>query len=76
VSGVEFAGLGAVFAITILVGLYAGQWLDRQLGTDPVMTVSGLFVAAAAGFYSMYRRLVTKQRGGSGGGGGRRSNDS
>lgn len=62
VSGAEFAGLGAAFAVTILVGLFGGQWLDRRLGTAPILTIAGLFVAAAAAFYSMYRQLVLKQR--------------
>lgn len=67
VSGAEFAGLGAAFAVTILAGLFGGQWLDRRLGTAPIITIGGLFVAAAAGFYSMYRRLVLRQRGKGGG---------
>jgi ATP synthase protein I len=62
VSGAEFAGMGAAFAVTILAGLFAGQWLDRRLGTTPILTIGLLFVAAAAGFYSMYRRLVLRQR--------------
>lgn len=63
VSGAEFAGMGAAFAITILLGLFAGQWLDRKLGTTPIITIGGLFIAAAAAFYGMYRKLVLRQRG-------------
>lgn len=63
VSGAEFAGMGAAFAVTILAGLFGGQWLDRQLGTAPIITIGGLFIAAAAGFYSMYRKLVLSRRG-------------
>ena len=63
VSGAEFAGMGAAFAITILIGLFAGQWLDRKLGTTPIITIGGLFIAAAAAFYGMYRKLVLRQRG-------------
>lgn len=64
--------MGAAFTVTILAGLFGGQFLDRQLGTTPVITIGGLFIAAAAAFYGMYRKLVLRQRrmGGGGGGGG------
>lgn len=55
--------MGAVFAVTILVGVFAGQWLDRTLGTAPILTIGLMFVAAAAAFYSMYRKLVLRKRG-------------
>ena len=55
--------MGAAFAVTILIGLFAGQWLDRALGTTPIITIGGLFIAAAAAFYGMYRKLVLRQRG-------------
>ena len=35
VSGMEFAGIGIQFAITILVFAFAGVWLDNRLGTSP-----------------------------------------
>jgi ATP synthase protein I len=56
-----YAGHGLQFAVSILVFLYAGQWLDRKLGTDPWLMLLLMFVGAGASFYSMYRKLMAAQ---------------
>ena len=53
---------GAEFTVTILVGLFVGQWVDRRLGTGPWLLILGTFVGAAAGFFRLYRALSTGQR--------------
>ncbi len=58
----RYAGLGIQFAASILVFLYAGQWLDRRLGTDPLFLYVGVFTGAGAAFYSMYRNLMADQK--------------
>jgi F0F1-type ATP synthase assembly protein I len=60
-SGGEYAGLGLQFAASILVFLYAGQWLDKRLGTAPWLMILGVFTGAGASFYSMYRKLMAIQ---------------
>jgi F0F1-type ATP synthase assembly protein I len=60
-SASEFAGFGLQFAISILAFLYAGQWLDRRLGTAPWLLIIGLFAGAGLSFYSMYRKLMAAQ---------------
>ena len=57
----EFAGLGLQFVIAILGGLYAGQWLDRKLGTAPWLLIIGVFTGAGLSFYSMYTKLMQAQ---------------
>jgi F0F1-type ATP synthase assembly protein I len=57
-SGAAYAGLGVQFAAAILVFLFAGQWLDRRLGTSPWLMLLGVLLGAGGGIYSMYRRLV------------------
>jgi F0F1-type ATP synthase assembly protein I len=57
----EFAGLGLQFVIAMLGGLYAGQWLDRKLGTAPWFLLIGVFTGAGLSFYSMYRKLMAAQ---------------
>ena len=57
----QFAGVGLQFALSILVFLYAGQWLDRKLGTAPWLLLVGVFVGGAGSFYSMYRKLMAAQ---------------
>lgn len=58
-STAHYAGAGLQFAVALLVFLFIGQWLDRRLGTDPWLMMLGVFLGAAAGFYAMYRKLMT-----------------
>jgi F0F1-type ATP synthase assembly protein I len=55
------AGAGLQFAVSILVFVYAGQWLDRKFGTDPLWLLVGLFVGAGGSFASFVRRLNAAQ---------------
>jgi len=61
VSPSEFAGVGLQFALTIVVFMFAGIWLDRTLHTSPWFVLVCVFVGAAAGFYSIYRKLMSAQ---------------
>jgi len=45
----------------MLGGLYAGQWLDKKLGTAPWLLMIGVFLGAGLSFYSMYRKLMAAQ---------------
>ncbi|MEP6690026.1 MAG: AtpZ/AtpI family protein [Gemmatimonadaceae bacterium] len=55
-SASELAVLGVQFLAAILLCLFAGKWLDTQLGTSPWLLIAGTFVGAGAGFYAMYRK--------------------
>jgi ATP synthase protein I len=57
-AAAKFAGVGLQFALTLLVGLGLGTWLDRKFGTAPVFLYLGVFLGAGAAFYSMYRQLM------------------
>ena len=65
-SPAEFAGIGIQFAASIVLCLFAGQWLDRRLGSAPLFTLAGVFLGAGASFYSMYRKLTKKRPNGVG----------
>ncbi len=58
----KYAGLGLQFALSILLFLYLGQWLDRRLGTEPLLLIVGVFTGAGGAFYSMYRTLTAESR--------------
>ena len=60
--GADFAGVGIQFAFAIIVFLFAGQWLDKRLGTNGLFTIAGVFVGGGAAFYNMYRKITAAQR--------------
>jgi F0F1-type ATP synthase assembly protein I len=57
----DYAGVGLQFALTIVVFMFAGMWLDRTLGTSPWLLILCVFGGAAAGFFSIYRKLMAAQ---------------
>ena len=61
VSVARYSGLGLQWALSVLLFLYAGRWLDRRIGTDPYLTVLGAFIGGAAGFYALYAGLTKGQ---------------
>jgi F0F1-type ATP synthase assembly protein I len=56
------AGMGLQFALSILLFLFAGQWIDGKLGTAPLFLILFVFIGAGASFYSIYRKLMEQQR--------------
>jgi F0F1-type ATP synthase assembly protein I len=38
---------------SILIGIFAGRWLDHKWGTEPIFLILGLLIGLAAGTYSM-----------------------
>jgi F0F1-type ATP synthase assembly protein I len=63
-SASEFAGIGLQFALSIVLFVFAGEWVDSRLGTAPWFLIVGAFVGAGGGFYSMYRKLIASQNSG------------
>jgi F0F1-type ATP synthase assembly protein I len=61
-GGLVAAGAGLQFAVSLLVFVFLGQWLDRRLGTAPVFLLGCVFVGAGGSFYAMYRTMTAAQR--------------
>ncbi|HET7553973.1 MAG TPA: AtpZ/AtpI family protein [Gemmatimonadaceae bacterium] len=61
-SAASLAGVGIQLLVSILLFLYLGQWLDKKLGTDPLLLIAGVFVGAAVGMYNMYHMMTAAQR--------------
>ena len=61
-SAADFAGVGLQFAVAIIAFLFAGQWLDKRIGTGSLFTIIGVFVGAGAAFYNMYRKIAAAQK--------------
>ena len=54
----QFARVGAVgieLALSTVIGMLGGQWLDSKLSTAPWLTILGLILGVVAGFRSLIR---------------------
>jgi len=58
----HFMGYGLTWALSTLLFLMAGWWLDGKVGTAPLFLILGAFVGGGAGFYSLYRHIVLDAR--------------
>lgn len=57
-SAAAFAGVGIQLGLTLTLFALLGRWLDARLHTSPWLLLVCVFVGAAAGFYSIYRRVI------------------
>jgi len=58
----QYTGYGLTWALSTLLFLLGGWWLDGKVGTTPLFTILGAFVGAGAGFYSLYSHLAGEPR--------------
>jgi hypothetical protein len=58
----QFMGFGLTWALSVLLFLGVGAWLDSRLGTQPILLILGAFVGAGAGFYYLYFHIVIEPR--------------
>ena len=56
-----YGAVGFQLAISVVAGLFAGQWADSKLGTGPWLTLVGLVIGSIAGFYNLIRIMNWKQ---------------
>lgn len=54
----QHAGWGLTIVVAMGLFLFLGYQIDRRIGTLPLLTILGALLGAAAGFYSMYRKLM------------------
>jgi len=57
------AAAGAEMVFWFLLGFFLGRWLDGVLHTTPWLTVAGILLGSAGGFWAMYRMLVDRSKG-------------
>jgi F0F1-type ATP synthase assembly protein I len=56
-----FLGLGTSLALTILVPLAGGYWLDGRLGTAPLFLLAGAVLGMVAAAYHFLKLLSVKK---------------
>ena len=58
----RYGSVGLELALSVLVGLFGGQWLDRHFGTHGILTLVGLAYGLAAGARAVWRALKSANR--------------
>ncbi len=56
-----YLGLGLQLAVSILVFLFLGRWVDGKLDTYPLFLIIGAFIGAAGGMYSFIRAVLKNE---------------
>lgn len=57
-----YGTVGLEFGLSVLFGLFGGQWLDRKFHTDPWLTLVGMGFGIAAGVRALIRATRAAQR--------------
>ncbi|MEA2025610.1 MAG: AtpZ/AtpI family protein [Chloroflexota bacterium] len=52
-----FSEIGLVLFVTTFGGLLLGHWLDQQLGTNPLLVITGFLLGIALGAVANWRLL-------------------
>ena len=60
--GYKYLAMGLRFAGGIVVFMFAGLFLDKKLGTTPLLLLVGTFAGAGLGFLSIYRELMADEK--------------
>ena len=58
----ELASIGMAMVLATVIGLVAGYYADRWLGTSPWFTLIGLAMGIAAGFVALFRSVKAAER--------------
>jgi F0F1-type ATP synthase assembly protein I len=53
----KYFNLGAMIVSPSIVGLFLGAWMDSQMRTFPMFTVSLILLGIVAGFWSLYKSI-------------------
>jgi ATP synthase protein I len=58
----ELSSIGITMVLATVIGLAAGYFADRWLGTKPWLTLIGLGLGIAAGFVNLFRSAKAAER--------------
>lgn len=56
-------GVGWYVALSILLGVAVGLWLDRRLGTSPFLALLGTLLGTLMAFFGLYKMLLPGLKG-------------
>jgi F0F1-type ATP synthase assembly protein I len=57
VAALRLTGIGFYIAACILLGVFAGLWLDNKLNSKPWFMIGGLLAGLGVAIYGVYRMI-------------------
>jgi len=51
-------GVGFYVGGSIMLGVFAGLWLDSKLNTAPILVIVGLLLGLVVAFYGVWKMLL------------------
>ena len=58
VAALRLIGVGFFIGGSIVLGVFAGLWLDSKLNTGPILVIVGLILGVVIAFYGVYQMLL------------------
>ena len=58
VAALRLVGVGFFIGGSIIGGVLAGLWLDRQFNTEPILVIAGLLLGITVACYGVYEMLL------------------
>lgn len=62
VRSLRMSSVGLELAISVLLGMFGGRWLDGRLGTEPWLMLVGIGLGFTAGLRSIMRTMDRASR--------------
>ncbi len=50
-----YSVVGIQLAASVIAGLFFGSYIDKKIGTTPWLTIAGLILGSAGGFYNLFK---------------------
>ncbi len=61
-EGMRYISVGLQLAVTVLIFVYGGYYLDSVKGSSPLFVAVGAFVGVVLGFYNLLKRLLPPKK--------------
>jgi hypothetical protein len=57
IIALRLVGIGWFLAASVIIGIVAGLWLDKWLGTKIIFTLLGVLLGTTVAFYGLYQMV-------------------
>jgi ATP synthase protein I len=58
----SLSSVGIEMAVSVVIGLFGGQWIDRKLDTEPLFLLVGVLIGSAAAGKAVWRAVKKADR--------------